>query len=222
MTTIFTHSIEVYTSNLVIAGSYDLVIYRRASDALNGEQRRYVPLRAATIAPIERAHQVQSVPYLHVDRNEMILAATLQEATPPNEYAHEEQLRGVVPVAAMFFTPSFVVRATYFKRPDLTLTEALERNSDDFIPLRNIQLFPLISNFPPLQRDFAALAHRYITAFYQLGDATPPAQITPPERPSLLDPPPPPAIEPEEAVAELQTELEAAPDEETNGNPSAQ
>lgn len=209
MTTIYTHSIELYTSNLVIAGSYDLVIYRRVSDAINGEQRRHVPLRAATIAPIERAHQVQSVPYLHVDRNEMILVATLQEATPPSEYAHEEQLRGVVPVAAMFFTPTFVVRGTYFKRPDLTLPEALERLTDDFLPLRNIQLFPLVSNIPPLQRDFGALAQKFITAFYQLGDAPPPVQITPPERPSLLDPPPPqeePAELTEVPAIELQTE----------------
>jgi hypothetical protein len=51
MSDIYTHKIEIYTASLLIAGSYDLTIYRRASDAINGEQRRYIPLRDATIAP---------------------------------------------------------------------------------------------------------------------------------------------------------------------------
>jgi hypothetical protein len=168
---IYTHRIEIYTASLVIAGAYDLTIYRRVSDAINGEQRRYIPLRDATIAPIERVQQIQQVPHLLVDRGEALLVATLQEAAPPADYAREEQLRGVVPIVAMFFTATFVVRATFSKRPDLTLPEALERFNDDFVPLRNIQVFPLLSSFPPLQRDFAALARERIVAFYQLFEA---------------------------------------------------
>ena len=190
MTEIYTHRIEVYTSSLVIAGAYDLTIYRRVSDAINGEQRRYIPLRDATIAPLERAQQVQHVPHLLVDRHEALLVATLQEAAPPPEYAREEQVRGVVPVVAMLFTAAFVVRATFHKRPDLSLSEALERFNDDFVPLRNIQVFPLLSSFPPLQRDFAALARERIVALYQLAEA-PPAQPVPP----------PAEAEPEEAPA---------------------
>ena len=181
MTDIYTHRIEVYTTSLVIAGAYDLSIYRRVSDAINGEQRRYIPLRDATIAPLERAQQAQTVPYLLVDRNEALLVATLEEAAPPADYARDEQLRGVVPVVAMFFTAAFVVRATFHKRPDLTLPEALERFNDDFVPLRSIQVFPLLSSFPPLQRDFAALSRTRIVALYQLSEAPPilpPAQLT--------------------------------------------
>src|SRR5688500_7466573 len=170
MSDIFTHRIEIYTASLVIAGAYDLTIYRRVSDAINGEQRRYIPLRDATIAPIERVAQAQHVPHLLVDRHEALLVATLQEAAPPPEYAREEQIRGVVPIVAMFFTATFVVRATFSKRPDLTLPEALERFTDDFVPLRDIQVFPLLSSFPPLQRDFAALARERIVAFYQLSE----------------------------------------------------
>jgi hypothetical protein len=187
MNAIFTHSIEIYTSSLVIAGSYDLTIYRRVSDAINGEQRRYIPLRDATIAPLERAHQVQPVPYLHVDRHEALLVATLQEATPPVGYARDEQVRGVVPVQCMFFTSTFVVRATFYKRPDLKLPEALERLNDDFVPLRDIQVFPLLSSFPPLQRDFAALARERIVAFYQIGEVVTPTLPTPPDPPVLAE-----------------------------------
>src|SRR5206468_7949446 len=142
-----------------------------------GEQRRYIPLRDATIAPLERAQQAQHLPHLLVDRGEALLVATLQEAMPPNDYAREEQVRGVVPVVAMFFTTAFVVRATFHKRPDLSLPEALERFNDDFVPLRSIQVFPLLSGFPPLQRDFAALARERIVALYQLTEAPPPAPL---------------------------------------------
>jgi hypothetical protein len=180
MNDIYTHRIEIYTATLVIAGAYDLTIYRRVSDAINGEQRRYIPLRDATIAPIERAQQTQQVPHLLVDRREALLVATLQEAAPPGDYAREEQLRGVVPIVAMFFTATFVVRASFYKRPDLSLPEALERFNDEFVPLRNIQVFPLLSSFPPLQRDFAALARERIVALYQVAGASPPAPAPPP------------------------------------------
>jgi hypothetical protein len=204
MSEIYTHRVEIYTSTLVIAGAYDLAIYRRASDAINGEQRRYIPLRDATVAPIERAQQAQHVPHLLVDRSEALLVATLQEATPPGDYAREEQVRGVVPVVAMFFTTTFVVRATFYKRPDLSLSEALERFTDNFVPLRNIQVFPLLSTFPPLARDFAALARDRIVALYQVAEA-----LAPPAPPA-----PPPA-----APTQTAPEAEAAspPDEELLG-----
>ena len=180
MRDVYTHRIEIYTTSLVIAGSYDLAIYRRVSDAINGEQRRYLPLRDATIAPLERAQQLQRVPQLLVDRGEALLVATLHEAPPPPDYPREEVVRGVTPIAAMFFTTAFVVRATFHKRPDLTLAEALERFTDDFVPLRNVQVFPLLSSFPPLTRDFAALARARIVALYQLAEAPQPGAARPP------------------------------------------
>ena len=170
MSDIYTHRIEIYTSSLTIAGSYDLSIYRRVSDAVNGEQRRFLPLRDAAIAPLERAGQAQLVPHLLVDREDAVLVATVEEAVPPPGYPREEQLRGVVPVAAMLFTEAFVVRGTFHKRPDLTLVEMLERVTDDFIPLSDVQIFPLLGGSPPVSRNFAALARSRIVALYQIAD----------------------------------------------------
>jgi hypothetical protein len=175
MSDIITHRIEIYTGSLLLAGAYDLAIYRRVSDAINGEQRRFIPLRDASIAPLERPQQAQRVPHLLVDRAKALLVATIQEATAPPDYPRDEQMRGVVPIAAMFFTSAFVVRATFHKRPDLTLPDAIERITDDFVPLRNIQVFPLTSSFPPLTRDFAALACAQIVALYQVDAPAPPA-----------------------------------------------
>jgi hypothetical protein len=171
MTDAFTHQIEIYTSSLLIAGAYDLPLYRRVSDAINGEQRRYIPLRAATIAPLARAQQAQSVPHLLVDRHEALLVATLAEAAAPAEYAREEQLRDVVPVTAMFFTEAFVVRGTFHRRPNHSLIEALEWTADDFLPLRHVQVYPLSGNTAPVTRDFAALARTRIVALYQTTEA---------------------------------------------------
>src|SRR6185295_3480714 len=98
MNDLYTHRIEIYTASLLIGGAYDLTIYRRVSDAINGEQRRYIPLRDATIAPLERTQQAQRVPHLLVDRGEALLVVTVAEAVPPSDYPREEQLRGVVPI----------------------------------------------------------------------------------------------------------------------------
>ncbi|HWQ13433.1 MAG TPA: hypothetical protein VNL77_11560 [Roseiflexaceae bacterium] len=180
MSEAFTHHIEVYTTSLVIAGAYDLPLYRRVSDAINGEQRRYIPLRAATIAPLARQQQPQSVPELLVDRAEALLVATLAEAAPPPDYPREEQIRGVAPVTAMFFTEAFVVRGTFYRRPNHSLIQALEWTTDDFLPLRHVQLYPLNGSFAPLTRDFAALARARIVALYQLADApAPPPSAAP-------------------------------------------
>src|SRR6476469_7360430 len=175
----FTHRIEIYTASLLIAGAYDLAIYRRVSDAINGEQRRYIPLRDAAIAPLTLPQQVQRVPNLLVDRGEALLVATIAEAAPPEDYPREEQLRGVVPITTMLFTAAFVVRATLHTRPNMPLAEALERITDDFVPLRNVQVFPLAGGFPPLTRDFAALVRSRIVALYQVGAPAPAPAATP-------------------------------------------
>ncbi|MCS7288603.1 MAG: hypothetical protein NZ699_05660 [Roseiflexus sp.] len=172
LTPVYTHLIEIYTTSLVIVGAYDLVIYRRVSDAINGEQRRYITLRDAMIAPLGHAHPTQRLPQLLCDRSEAVLVAALAEAAPPPDYPLEEQRREVTPLMAVFFTTAFVVRGTYYVRPGWTLAEALERTPEDFLPLRNVQIFP-IAGGPPITRDFAALAHSRIVALYQL--AEPPA-----------------------------------------------
>ena len=179
MSELYTHRIEIYTASLLIAGAYDLSIYRRVSDAINGEQRRYIPLRDATIAPLTLPQQVQRVPNLLIDRGEALLVATIAEAAPPDDYPREEQLRGVAPITTMLFTAAFVVRATLHTRPNMPLAEAFERITDDFVPLRNVQVFPLMGGFPPLTRDFAALARSRIVALYQLDVPAPPPLVAP-------------------------------------------
>jgi len=198
----FTHRIEIYTASLLITGAYDLSIYRRVSDAINGEQRRYIPLRDATIAPLERSQQVQRVPSLLVDRGEALLVATLTEAAPPEDYPREEQLRGVAPITTMLFTAAFVVRATLHTRPNMPLAEALERITDDFVPLNHVQVFPMMGGFPPLTRDFAALARSRIVALYQLDVPAPipPAPVAPP----LVEPAMTPLAESEISAEQAQ------------------
>jgi hypothetical protein len=139
------------------------------------------------------------VPSLLVDRGEALLVATLAEAAPPQDYPREEQLRGVVPITTMLFTASFVVRATLHTRPDMPLAEALERITDDFVPLNHVQVFPLVGGFPPLTRDFAALARSRIVALYQL-DAPAPARPAPvlPSMPAETAPPAEDEISPAE------------------------
>jgi hypothetical protein len=167
VTELFTHRIELITSRLAINGAYDLAIYRRASDALNGEPRRYIPLREAAVATIEQPAQAQRVPLLFVDRLEAILVAAIAEASPPEDYPRDEQLRGVEQIATMIFTNAFVVRATVYKRPDMSLADWLDRQTDDFLPLSNVTVLPFGGGFAPFTRAFAAIAREQIVALYQ-------------------------------------------------------
>jgi hypothetical protein len=182
---IFTHRIEVFTADLVITGSYELALYRRMSDALNGEQRRYIPLLQATIGPLGQSAQLQRIPTLLFDRSEAIVVSALAEAQPPTNYPRDEQIRGMIPITAMFFTSAFAVRGTFYRRPNQDLTETLERMADDFLPLRRVQVFALHGAMAPVERDFAALACRRIVALYQLAEAPADASgETPPHGPA--------------------------------------
>jgi hypothetical protein len=172
---IFTHQIEIYTSSLLISGAYDMAIYRRLTDAVSGEQRAYVPMRDATVAPLERQQQAQRVPHLLVDREDIWLVAGLEEAAPPPDYLPPEPPRGLVPITAMFFTDAFVVRATLYKRPDLNLAEALERQTNEYLALTSVQVFPLTGGFAPVTRAVAALLRARIVAVYQVGEQPRPA-----------------------------------------------
>ncbi len=190
MSDMFTHRIEIYTSGLVVTGSYDLTIYRRVSDAINGEPRRYLPLRDATVAPLTWSGTPQQIPNLMIDRSDSLLVATINEAAPPANYARKEQVRGVEPVIVMFFTDVFVVRGTFHIRPNQSFIEALERFSDPFLPLKNVQLFPLTGTFPPISRDFAILARERIVALYQVLDpSSEPSKPPAGTRPRILDVP---------------------------------
>lgn len=181
MSDIFTHQIEIYTSSLLITGSYDMAIYRRLTDAVSGEQRAYVPMREATVAPLERQQQAQRVPHLLVDREDIWLVAGLEEAPPPLGYLPPEPPRGLVPITAMFFTDAFVVRATLHKRPDLNLAEALERQTNEYLALTGVQIFPLTGGFTPVTRAVAALLRQRIVAVYQVGEVPRPASAAPPQ-----------------------------------------
>ncbi len=197
MSDVFTHRVEIYTANLVLTGSYDMAIYRRMTDAINGEQRRYVPLRDATVAPLERPQQAQRVPQLLVDREDIMLVAGLDEAAPPPDYIAPEPTRGVVPVTVMIFTGAFVMRATLHKRPDFSLADALDRQTNDYLPLTSVQIFPLLGGFAPVSRPIAALLRSRIVALYQAGETPRPEPVAPAV--SLDDTPVGPAVLEEDA-----------------------
>lgn len=181
MTDLYTHRIEIYTSSLLITGAYELAIYRPVVDALNGEQRAYIPLRDATVAPLERAQLIQRVPQLLVDRKEIVLVAVLEEAPPPADYIAPEAARGVAPAPIMCFTSAFVVRAALHKRPDLSLADTLDRQTDDFLTLSGAQVFPLLGGFAPIKRAIAALRRERIVALYHEGEPPRPPVGAPPD-----------------------------------------
>lgn len=214
MTTLYSHRVEVYTHALVISGWYDMTIYRRVSDALNGEQRRYIPLRDASVTPLELPSTTQRVPTLLVDRSEMVVVATLEEAAPPPGYDRDDIVHMRQPRSGMFFTNNLVVRATVHTRTDLELLEQLERLEEDFVRLSKVQIYPLRGG-PSFSRDFAILKRVSIAALYVLGES--PAVLPVPMPPlDAPEPPPPPPLPlpnhsaPDDQQAEATVEPDSA------------
>jgi hypothetical protein len=193
MSEAYTYRIEVFTSGLLIAGLYDMPIYRRISDALNGDLRRYLVLRDASVAPLAHPQQAQRVPELLVDRSEALLVTVIEEPpAPPEYYGRDELDRSQVSRAAqpmLFFTAAFVLRGHFFKRPDISLAEALERSNDDFLPMSGVQVYPL-GGGPALSRSFACLSRQRISALCPVpgsAPAMPPTAVPPPPPPPLTD-----------------------------------
>lgn len=169
MADFFSHRIEVFTASLVIGGSYDMAIYRRVSDALNGEQRRYLSLRDAVVTPLHKPQAAQQVPLMLVARSEMLVVATVEEAPPPVGYDRVDFMHSRAPMPAMFFTSALAVRGVAHVRPDLSVDEQLERIDDEFVSLSRVQIFPL-GGGQPFERAFAALRRESIVALYPLSE----------------------------------------------------
>jgi hypothetical protein len=167
----FTFKVEVYTTGLLIIGSYDLPMYRRVSDTLNSGMYRYVTLRDATIAPLTRPQQGQHIESLLVDWSTALLVASLEEPAPPPGFAEDAAPRDLQPM--MFFTSHFALRGNFFRRPDMDLAEAMQSLTDDFIPLNAVQLFP-IQGGQNVTRSFACLRRDHVEALYAIGTTVKP------------------------------------------------
>jgi len=185
----YTFRIEVYTNGLLISGSYDLPLYRRVSGALNSGIYRYITLYDATIAPLTHPQHIKRVSQLLVDWSSALLVAVLDEPPPPADFQTEEPARrDTQPM--MFFTPAFALRADFYKRPDLSMGETLERMSEDFMSVTAVQIFPL-NGGQPVAREFACLSRNHIQAMYTIGEATVPVFTPAAPAPAPTSPGPP-------------------------------
>jgi hypothetical protein len=170
---VYTFRVEILTKGLLIRGSYDMTIYRRLSDALNSDQHGYFVLRDATLAPLSHPNQIQHVPQLFVDRRETLIVATLAEPEPPADYYHSTEIERT-PLqrdlqTMLFFTSDFALRAQFAKRPDISLMETLERNTDEFFPLTSVQVFPLTGVGQAANHSFVCLNRSHIIALCPVG-----------------------------------------------------
>jgi hypothetical protein len=202
MSETYTFTIEVYTDALLITGSYDLPLYRRVSDAINSRLHRFITLRDASVAPLWKTQQSQRVPQILVDWSDALLVATVAEPEPPPGFQSPAPPRDTQPM--MFFTPAFALRADFYKRSDMELVAMLGEMSDDFLPLSNVNIYPLQGG-APVARNFVCLNRHRIQALYAVGAQlahapVPSAQYDAPPLPTA--PPPPPAPIPDQPDGE--------------------
>ncbi|WP_298816534.1 hypothetical protein [Chloroflexus sp.] len=176
----FTFTVEIFTPTLLYTGSYTLSLYRRVSDALNNRLSRFINLHDVSIAPLWRPQQAQRVPQALVSWGDALLVAVLVEPEPPPDYHVPMLPRATQPV--MFFTSEFALRAEIYRRPDIELEEMLSELTDDFIPLRNVTIFP-INGGAPQHRSFVCLAQRAIQALYNVRIPAVPESVSTTSRP---------------------------------------
>lgn len=162
----YSFTIEVYTDALVITGSYDLPLYRRVSDAINSRLHRFITLRNASMAPLWRPQQAEHVPQLLVDWSDSLLVATIAEPSPPPGFQAPSPPRDTQPM--MFFTPTFALRADFYKRTDMELIVMLGEMTDDFVPLSGVTIYPLQGG-APFSRGFVCLNRHRVQALYAVG-----------------------------------------------------
>lgn len=168
----FIFRVELYTNHLLISGTYTLPLYRRLSDAINSEESPYIQLTDAIISPLDRPQHAQRVTELLVDRTNMLLITALHEPAPPPHYRPPVQgaPREITPI--MVFTAAFALQAKFYRRPDLTLEEMLERMTDSFIPLKDVRVIPF-SGSRSIGRDFACINRAHIQVLYAIAKAAP-------------------------------------------------
>ncbi|MCS6883289.1 MAG: hypothetical protein RMK84_19445 [Oscillochloridaceae bacterium] len=194
----YTFTVEVYTDALVVAGSYDLPLYRRVSDALNSGLHRFITLRDASVAPPGRLQQARRVPQILVDWSGALLVATIAEPPPPPDFHVPNPPRDTQTM--MFFTSQFALRADFFKRGDVELIVMLSEMTDEFVPLSAVTIYPLQGG-APFHRESVCLNRRRVQALYAIGaeiahgplPAPNPEAFAPPVVPT---PPSPAAAEP--------------------------
>lgn len=170
MSDTFSFKIEVFTDSLLIAGSYDLPLYRRICDALNSRLHRFVTLRDASVAPIWKPQQSQRIPQVLVNLDSALLVAVIEEPQPPPDFLPTNLFRDTQPM--MFFTSAFALRADFVKRSDMEIVTLLSELNDDFISLSSAAIFPLNGGMP-LNRVSVSLSRAHIQALFAI--ALPPA-----------------------------------------------
>lgn len=172
----FIFRIEVFTSKLLFVGSYTQSMYRRLSDALNSDLNLSILLTDVIIAPLERPQQAQRVAKVMVDRSNVVLVTALQEPKPPPDYNPPGQATHREIIPAMFFTSAGAVEGKLAKRVDMGLDEAIKRDGEDFVPLKEARIIPFSStnaNPKAVARDFVCLGRLHIHALYPISAASP-------------------------------------------------
>lgn len=164
----FTFRLEIYIGQLLISGNYEMLVYRRLSDALNSDLQRYISLKSAIVAPVDRPQKAERLKELLIDRHQIILVAPLKEPEPPPDFIPPPNIvRDQQQV--MFFSAGFAVRGNFFTRPNLTLVETLNQTTDSFIPLNHVRVAPLDGR-QPFSRDFVCLGRNHIQASYLISE----------------------------------------------------
>lgn len=165
----FIFRIELYTSDLLISGNYELQRYQRLSDILNSDLKQYMTLQKAIIGPQNQPQKSERVSQILVERNKVLFIATLTEPTPPPDHIREEQIAAREVEQVMFFTYGFALRANFYKFPNKTLEESLNYTGNTFLPLSDVSIFPYKVG-KPVVRNFVAISQYNILAAYATKD----------------------------------------------------
>ncbi len=166
-------AVVIFSSFLKLTGEIEVTPPLRLSDVVN-RRDDLLEVRNVSLEPLASTHPVVS----HVETSALVAKASIVFVAPVQEGRAEPERRRRLVVEKVIrrvavSTDAFSLVCEVFLEPRLGLRETIERNLDDFIPVRNLSAVwvPALTGQPvSIQRPFALLQPRRILSFAERED----------------------------------------------------
>ncbi|HVA21437.1 MAG TPA: hypothetical protein VNN74_05015 [Candidatus Micrarchaeia archaeon] len=166
-------AVVIFSSFLKLTGEIAVTAPLRLTDVVN-RRADFLEVRNVSLEPLASTYPVVS----HVETSALVAKASIVFVAPVHEAPLETGRRSALLVEKVIrrvavSTDAFSLVCEVFLEPRLGLRETIERNLDDFIPVRNLSAVwvPALTREPvSIQRPFALLQPRRILSFAERED----------------------------------------------------
>ncbi|HUY97688.1 MAG TPA: hypothetical protein VMW47_08755 [Verrucomicrobiae bacterium] len=168
-----TEAVVIFSSFLKLTGEVEVTAPLRLTDVVN-RRTDFLEVHNVSLEPLASSYPVVS----HVEAKALVAKASIVFVAPVQDAPPEPGRRRPLLVEKVIrrvaiSTDAFSLVCEVFLEPRLGLRETIERNLDDFIPVRNLSAVwvPALAREPvSIQRPFALLQPGRILSFAERED----------------------------------------------------